>query len=307
MGKLSRRIHWIYNRQWDYQYIHNILKYEVNNIENVFIGSSYVVFGLNRIDNSVVLALPSQDIYYSVALLKKYLSSKNATSVKRVILGVGYYTLYHDLSRTKSSDENNRILDIYFPLLNDLHNMPYELFVNIKKKFGIVNGIIKICVNKFAFRKGQEQYFEDMRHSRIDKARVTWSDKSTLWSDLSEKERIQAAQVRSNAHSRLFKHEDTKLENIEGLIGIHSQCSQKGIKFYIFLAPMSDEYMKSLSSVYKDKIPEIKAILKNYSDGFIDYNNDERIQFTAVDFVDSDHMSDSGAEKFTKIVVEDFL
>lgn len=272
MGKLSRRVRWIYNRQWDYQFLSNLLECKADNIENIFIGSSYVLFGINDIANSVVLALPSQDIYYSMALLDKYFDVTNSIKLRRVILGLGYYTLYHDLSKAKTPDENNRILDIYYPLLNDLHNMPSKVYFDMKKRFGLINDLIRIGVNRCVFWKGKKGYFEECGHERIDKARVTWSNRQMSWCDLSEEERVQAAKIRSDAHAKLFKYENTKTENMRNLERMHFQCSQKGISFGIFLAPMSSQYMKSLSSGYRNRLPEIRAILKNNSDTFIDYN-----------------------------------
>lgn len=307
MGKIARRIRWIYDRQWDYQYVSNILKNKVENVENIFIGSSYVVFGLDKIDSSVVLALPSQDIYYSMALMCKYFETANSINVKRVILGLGYYTLYHDLSRTKSLDENNRILDIYYPILSDLHNMSLESYLNVKKRFGLINKVIKTGVNVLGGWKKKCTYFENKGHSREHKARVTWNNRQVRWHNLSEEERFQAAKIRSDAHAKWFKYENTKMENIQCIKKMHSQCRQKGIDFYIFLAPMSYEYMESLSPWYRDHLPEIRSILEDNSDIFVDYNVGEKIQLITEDFVDSDHMSDSGAEKFTQIIINDFL
>ena len=45
----------------------------------------------------------------------------------------------------------------------------------------------------------------------------------------------------------------------------------------------------------------------SYSDGFIDYTIKGNIDLEIDDFVDADHLSDKGAEKFTKQIVKDWL
>ena len=90
LGKIKRRILWIYDRQWDYKYLNNCLKQSrKERIKTICIGSSYTAFGVDPDDSCVNMALPSQDIYYATELIKKYLDS--SSSINSIIMGMGYY------------------------------------------------------------------------------------------------------------------------------------------------------------------------------------------------------------------------
>lgn len=149
-SRIAKRIKWIFHRRYEYFYINNVVQNTNNKIDTVFIGPSYVVFGINPTKTSVVLSLPSQDIYYSIQLLKKYLCH-DKSNIKRVVMGLGYWGLYHDLSSVKSFDELNRIFDVYYPVLGDLHNMPSERYAEAEGKFGFINKVIETCLDKTVF------------------------------------------------------------------------------------------------------------------------------------------------------------
>ena len=93
---------------WDYFYLNNKVN-EAKNAETLILGSSYARFGIKEemMEKAVNLSLPSQDLYYAFELLKKVCSEEH--SVKNVILGCGYYSLFSDLSRTKNRGELERI------------------------------------------------------------------------------------------------------------------------------------------------------------------------------------------------------
>lgn len=220
---------------------------------------------------------------------------------------MGGYTLYHDLSMVKSNDENNRIFDIYYPILCDMHNMQELTYNQTQKRFGIVDKIIRFAITKLYFRCNIETYFDKNKQSRTGKARVTWEDKNKMWENLSEKERVAAAKKRVLQHEKMLKYEYTKEENIQTMKTIYNQCKDRNIKLYTFLAPMSEEYMNNMSEDYKNKIIEVKNVLNSFSDGLIDYTIKGNIELEIDDFVDADHLSDKGAEKFTKQIVKDWL
>ncbi len=57
--KISKRCIWIFDRQWDYKYLKDCLQY--NDVDSLYIGSSYTIFGVNPGKRDINLALPSQD------------------------------------------------------------------------------------------------------------------------------------------------------------------------------------------------------------------------------------------------------
>ena len=79
--KLEKRYYWIKERQWDYLYYLNRLN-NTDCCRNVILGSSYMVFGIEKLEDTNLLALPSQDVYYSFEILKKYLNTMRGGASK---------------------------------------------------------------------------------------------------------------------------------------------------------------------------------------------------------------------------------
>ena len=68
---------------------------------------------------------------------------------------------------------------------------------------------------------------------------------------------------------------------------------------------MSKQYQHCMNNSYRRSIKEFGCFFNKVSDKFIDYNDSKYI-FENSDFVDPDHMSDSGAVKLSKLVHDDF-
>lgn len=131
---LTKKIINTLDQRWDYYYVDRQLKknnVKANNVETLISGSSYGIFGIEPVMNSINLSLPSQDIYYSCKLVKKALD--NNKKINKVLLCIGYYTIYCDLSK---SSENWRVDEVYYPLLKDRNHQEID---GITKKNGILS------------------------------------------------------------------------------------------------------------------------------------------------------------------------
>lgn len=296
--KITKRIDWICGRYRDYNYLRNNIN-QGGRKKRIFVGSSYTLFGIIPSHENVVLALQSQDIYYSYKILQKYLSVNKTESIE-VYLGLGYYALYHDLSSTKSYDENNRIVDIYYPLLHDFHNMPVERYNNACSRISFIDRCIKsiycICTK---FEKNTYGYF-DADITRESKSRKTWKDLSKEWVDLSDLEKQEAAVNRALSHEKLLKYCDTCTENKTIIKNIQKLCRDYNCKLTVFIAPMSKQYLMAMSDNYKEKSRELIRFLKYENISFFDFNSSGG--FENQDFVDSDHLSLSGATKLSAMI-----
>lgn len=120
MNRVVRRVYNLYHRKYDFYYLKTQLRLLNEAVNTVIAGSSYAAFGFEPEQGEVNLGLPSQDLYYSDKLIRKAVES--CENLKRVVLILGYYVLYSDLSMTKSVSESQRIQDVYSPILHDTHN-----------------------------------------------------------------------------------------------------------------------------------------------------------------------------------------
>ena len=114
----------IYYEHYDYNYLLKSLeKCRRENIDTLVVGNSYPLTGIDvklLSNKSVNLSISSQDLYYSYKLAKEAIN--NNESIKRCIIGAGYYLVNHDLSKCKGEYSSNMLKYLYYPILKDKHN-----------------------------------------------------------------------------------------------------------------------------------------------------------------------------------------
>lgn len=301
VNKFYRRWNWIYNRLFDYYYLKSELQRSRETKPDTLIaGSSYAIFGIeNYGDKCCNFGLPSQDIYYSLKILINILN--NSEGVKRIILGVGMYSLCSDLSRTKNLDESRRIVDVYYPLLADSNHLSLTEIERIKMKDDVLTRLIIHAQKIFLFTNKNThnmKYFMK-NHTREKRKICTWNDLKKKWSELSSEEKVIAAQLREESHERQIKHSMTFKENMEALYSFKQFCENKKIEMYVFVAPMSSAYLSMMSDEYMQVSIKQDEFFRNLDDSnhYIDFN--DVALFSDDCFVDPDHLNDQGAELLT--------
>ena len=306
-NRIKNRYKWIYSRYKDYFYLRNNLLADNEEYKNVFVGSSYTLFGIVPSNNSTVLALQSQDIYYSYKILqeklKKQKSNNSTLKSTKAFVGLGYYSLYSDLSLTKSDDETNRIYDVYYPLFNDMHNMSSETYRGAFERLDVFDKVLIAFFknfNKIIWGEQQCSYFDTVV-TRESKALKNWPNKEKDWNDLTGDERIEAARMRVLAHERSLKHYQTSQENKKIIREIKKICIDSGYELCVFIAPMTKEYLECMTDDFKQKGQELLDFLKEEEIKVVDCNHYNL--FNTEDFVDMDHLSLSGASKLTELLV----
>lgn len=293
----------IVDRRWDYYYLKKQLeRNRKETIYNIIAGSSYGIFGLNPIENSVNFALPSQDFYYAIRLVNKAINEN--LNVRKVYLCFGFYSAYCNLSKSK---EQSRIDDVYYPLLHDEHDRKKSVTdynVNEKKLKLWLKKIITIIINfsLSAFFKWNNVYFDRRIHTRERRKLAMWKDESKTWGQLSENVRKSAAIRRASAHEKQLKYVESLKENLMCLRKLYQTCQGKKIELYFLNFPFSREYLEGMNSSYKEATEKVAKQIRLYCDKYIDINT--IYTFETLDFVDCDHLSDDGAQKITQIFEE---
>lgn len=107
----------------DYYYLKYALKDLSNpDVDTVISGLSYGLYGIDQrlLNNAVNLSMHSQDLYYCIeGIISGFEKNRN---IKKVVLIVGYYFFFSDLSLTRNMSELSRLTYTYMPLFNDTHN-----------------------------------------------------------------------------------------------------------------------------------------------------------------------------------------
>lgn len=292
----------IVDKRWDYYYLKKQLyKNKKRKVNNIIVGSSYGIFGLTSVPNSVNFSLPSQDFYYAIQLAKKAMEEN--IKLENIYLCFGYYSAYCDVSKSK---EQGRIDDVYYPLLHDEHNKKMvtdkycckKIFIIYFKK--IVSVIIDVILQLYFLFKSD--YFDNKIHTRERRKLIMWEDVTKSWGQLSEAERKLAGSRRASAHEKQMKYADSMNENMLCLKKLYEICQEKNIYLYFLNFPFSKEYLEGMSKLYKEKACNVQEQIKRYCDNYIDFNT--LFQFEQEDFVDCDHLSDIGAKKISQILKE---
>lgn len=304
------KLYWdLYNRKFDFYYLSSVLKEKEKKI--IYAGSSYSIFGITPAKDEICVGLPSQDFYYSDKLLRRIIPENTP---EKIVFIIGYYTPFCDLSKTKNEAEQNRIDDVYFPILKDIHNRNNDGKQTLRKDHkGIKNIIKNIIINRILmfqqfryFMKPVNLYFDKI-HSRENRKRVTWKNPKLSWFQLNLENRIEAGQKRASGHEKFLSYDSSFVENIDIVNSLYSFCKENKIRFEIVFAPFSNEYLSNMSMKYVEKAITVKKILGEKCDYIVDMNNldldngkitFDNNGFSELDFVDADHLSDVGANKF---------
>jgi hypothetical protein len=108
--------------------------------------------------------------------------------------------------------------------------------------------------------------------------------------------------IRAQGHTE--ENWDYLPENILNLTRIMEFCKAQSIRVVLVSTPLHHSYYENIDEKQLKKMYSVVDSLKSwYRFDYFDYLKDSR--FDTDDFWDSNHLSDVGAEKFTRILNED--
>lgn len=285
----------------------SIKKIERNeDIKVIISGLSYSLRGVvedNLKEKSIKICLPSQDLYYDYQIAKRVL--KKESSIKYCIIGISHYSFDWDLSLTSS--ESSRILNVYYPLLNDSHHL--RIPDSFERPIGIES--INMLVDKRLLNLGIKGIYPkfiekilnvNLTPEYLDKL---WNS-STYLSDsiisINEKDSYHLGKIRANAHNRL-NYPKTHQENKNILIKYLRLLSVNNVKPIVVVFPTTKYYYENLDpTITKKFYKTINEILSICNFQFIDLFSSAF--FEKKDFADWDHLNKEGAIKMTNLLNE---
>lgn len=292
------------NSHYDYYYIKNALdSVKTSEINTIITGSSYGKLGINANEmfKTVNLSLSSQDLYYSLQGIQSACASSN--TIKNIVICCGYYYFFSDLSKNKNCEVLSNISKVYVPLFGD--EAYHNCFLLAKGESQLENPIFN--VNSIAEIYGYSLYISgyfNKNKFRNDYALKTWNDKQMDWKELTESERYLGGERRAKAHNRNIKRKMSYKENMIYFNQLIDLCRDKEINILWVVTPVTKYYREYLDKRYKNVFYDTL----NRVDGTIhllDLFEDDN--FGVEDFIDADHLSDTGAKKLTKLISETLI
>lgn len=191
------------------------------------------------------------------------------------------------------------IPSVYYPIFEDGHHFACKS--NLWTGWETLSGEDKCHCEQVAIKKILEQgtYFSQ----RKQRGGTVFDLKGRNWWEVPPEEREALGKFRAESHNLLFQHKETITENREILREYVRFLHTNSILPILVIAPFTAEYNRYLLKEMKRSVLELVADIPEEI-RFVDFN--QFTCFDATDFVDTDHLSQKGAEKFSGILVELF-
>ena len=144
-------------------------------------------------------------------------------------------------------------------------------------------------------------YWNEKFKNRMDLATRNWKDSMKRWIDLSEEEKVEAANIRTRFHNKLSRRQYTVQENERLFCKLVDYTAKRNIRLLIVVPPVTSFYRDRLNAEIQNKFYEILDKIESEIH-LLDLTNAD--VFEDKDFIDTDHLNDIGAQKMTTLVLE---
>lgn len=264
---------------------HHWMQQHADSVEVLVLGSSHTYYGVNPAffkKKAYNLANVSQPFRYDYYLLSHY--ATHYAHLQKVILPVSYFTFFSEGFSGKDRTGNiNYKIYMECPYYSDFSRYNLELSQPEVFRGKLLKALMgKEPRNCSAYGWGTE---------------YTKDSKDNKWDNISAQMAVERHTAKDWSHLG---------ENIQFLRQMATFCQERNIELVLITTPTWPAYYNLLDSVQMGKMYEtINEMSQTYNLRYFDYMKDSR--FAPDDFYDSDHLSNLGAEKFTRILQEELL
>lgn len=245
-------------------------------VETLVLGSSHAFYGVDPAllgSGAFSLAMPSQTYRYDDWLLHRYPMGK----LRTLILPYSYFSLYEDYE-SGTGDDCTRRYRIYMDC--PIHSR--------WSAYGLE------CLDFDSFKERLKSLYKPPRLSWTP---LGWGSNNRLetrkpdWDNGAER-----------AQSQTYADTSAVGLNTGFLRSMLSWCRSHGVKAVLISTPLSLSYRQHrLPAQLARNRRVLEGLLREFPEAlYMDFEADGR--FASPDFYDSDHLSDRGAEKLTRII-----
>lgn len=262
-------------------------------------GSSHALNGVKETawTNAVNCSMHSQDLYYDFLCARTVM--EGTEQFQRCFIVFGYYIAYQDLSLSQGT-RDYMVSPVYYPIFGDAHHWEMPQAVDIWKDFGSISEEMREACEEWAGRMIRE---EATYYSRFRRRRPFFDFGGRFWQELSEEEQDRYARKRADSHNSVLKYTDSFYENRQILKDYVHFLRLKGVMPIVVIPPFSSAYNSYVAGELKMSVTEMMDAVSEEL-VFVDFNKDSI--FENIDFMDTDHLTEQGAEKMSRILVERF-
>lgn len=270
----------------DYRFKRKYLDTHSGEIETLFLGSSHSFYGIDPVyfhKNTFNASYNSQSLNYDFEILKKY--ENRFENLKTIVIPVSYFTLFGRLE-----DGPDKWL---------IKNYILYFKINTSKKFCDHTEILS---NKFKvnLRRLVSYYIKGIQNSISSDLGWGTTYKSENALDLTETGKESALRhTRNDIESA--KYTEIFNKNVLELNNIIKWCNNRHVNVILFTPPAYITYRMLLNEGQLNTTLNIVNELDKKYDNCIYVNLLSDPAFISRDFYDSDHLSEIGARKLSKI------
>lgn len=288
----------VYKCDYDFNYLKNELEASDNkDVKAIIVGNGYATSGIDKsllTFKTTNLALPSQDLYYSFEIAKKAIE-KNP-SINKCLIGVGYYSMYYNLIKSKHK-ESLRILDeIYKPIIEDDYS-------NKQGSMSLEDYITNPIILELFNLKELSIYFNSINHTiNSNYFNSEWTrEKNTIlkghnFETLHSDDKFSTGIWRATQHNKLINEFSKSNEKI--LIEFFDYLESKNVLPIVVVLPTTPYYKRFIDEKYEKSFNDIMNKLnEKHKFKLIDFNYN--FEFADSDFIDVDHLNETGSIKLT--------
>lgn len=268
----------------------NFFEQRIAEYEVVNTGTSHTLMSINPryLDGKAYnLAYLGQSLYYDAQLISRYLDRMQ--NLKLLIVPVSYQSLQYRMS-------NNRLHGWRANFYSRHYGFPDEDGNSGWRKPGNYSLIALYGIDETrSYIRGG---FTPRLEIKIDEN--GWGDMGYV-SNLSER----------NVRARISNHHASMKPEVIGenkgtLENLFDKLRAKNVSIVIVTTPVSQVYASKMLPENLFRMQEgIEYLRHKYGIEYFNYMYDQR--FVAEDFLDADHLNARGAEKFSKIINDDFV
>lgn len=274
-----------------YRYKYEWMEQHADSVETLVFGSSHTFYGIRPEyleGRAFSLANVSQPWKLDIWLLKRW--AERCKQLKTIIWPISFYSWFGS-GRLEDGTESYRCrfykIYMHCDLYPDFSKYNLEL-----SDYRTAKGKLGTAVYNL-FHDDADPGYDAYGWGNQYKLSTKYMEK---WNDGTE------------AAAAVKRHTVKSFEHTEKNIGLMTEvaefCQQRGIRLVIITTPCWHAYTDSLNSTQLNRMYELtRQFQQKYHLTYLDYLKDPR--FVPDDFFDSNHLSDVGAEKFSKILKED--
>lgn len=274
-----------------YSYKREYVEEHINDIKCLLLGNSHIDRALkpNILGDDIFnMAISGRNIVYDIEIAKRYVPQMN--QLKILIMPLDYSSFYLDRAKDnpnemkKPSEHEKTYKCMYYKYMGIRvdHFWYWSELLNSK-----LNYMTRFLRNDVDARKCDSLGYVMSNLIRKDN-----------WENIHLPMIVDTSlDANKEKQEHIFKHYCTLAE----------LAKNQGAKLVLLFAPLYKTYNNSTNPIVKKEMNTFVANLKQKYPNieYYDYSTDER--FVDEDFYDSSHLSDIGANKFSKIVKEEIL